>query len=80
MNRYLRTRVKIIRYVRSMIETKDDAAPKLHVRKLRLNGGKRNRPKGENVFSPRWFIHKSIVNIKGMNVNLHRPRPVPINR
>jgi hypothetical protein len=30
--------------------------------------------------SPCWVIHKSIVNMKGMNVNLHRLRPVPINR
>jgi hypothetical protein len=66
MNRYLRTRIKIIRYVKSMIETKDDAAPKLHVKKLRLNGGKMNRPKGEKVIQSCWFIHKSIVNIKGM--------------
>jgi hypothetical protein len=36
--------------------------------------------KGKRVFSPRWIIHESIVNIKGMNVNLHRLRPVPINR
>jgi hypothetical protein len=49
MNRYLRTWVKIIRNVKSMIATKADAAPKLHVRELRLNGGKRNRPKGEKA-------------------------------
>jgi hypothetical protein len=36
--------------------------------------------KGKRLFSPRWFIHKSIENIKGMNVNLHGLRPVPINR
>jgi hypothetical protein len=35
---------------------------------------------GERLFSPRWVVHKSIVNIKGMNVILHRLRPVPINR
>jgi hypothetical protein len=80
MNRYLRTRVKTIRDVKSMIETKADVALKLHVRELRLSDGKRNRPKGKRLFSPRWFIHKSIVNIKGMNVNLHKLRPVPINR
>jgi hypothetical protein len=49
MNRYLRTRVKTIRDVKSMIETKADAAPKLHVRELRLSGGKRNRPKREKA-------------------------------
>jgi hypothetical protein len=36
--------------------------------------------KGKRLSSPRWVIHKSIVNIKGMNVILHRLRPVPINR
>jgi hypothetical protein len=36
--------------------------------------------KGKRLFSPRRFIHDSIVNIKGMNVNLHRMRHVPINR
>jgi hypothetical protein len=36
--------------------------------------------KGKRLSSPRWVVHKSIVNIKGMNVILHRLRPVPINR
>jgi hypothetical protein len=36
--------------------------------------------KGKRLFSPRWFIHKSIVNVKGMDVNLQRLRPMPINR
>jgi hypothetical protein len=43
MNRYLRTRAK------SMIVTKVGVAPKLRVGELRLNGGKRNRLKGEKV-------------------------------
>jgi hypothetical protein len=30
--------------------------------------------------SPRHVVHKSIVNIKGINVILHRLRSVPINR
>jgi hypothetical protein len=80
MNRYLWTRVKSIYNVKSMVVTKAGVAPKLRARELRLSGRKRNRPKGERLFSPRWFIHKSIVNIKGMNVNLHRLRPMPINR
>jgi hypothetical protein len=80
MNRYLRTRVKTIHDVKSMVVTKVDAAPKLRARELRLNGGKRNRLKGKRLSSPRWVVHKSIVNMKGMNVNLHRLRPVPINR
>jgi hypothetical protein len=36
--------------------------------------------KGKGLFSPRWVIHESIVNIKDMNVNLHRLHHVPINR
>jgi hypothetical protein len=36
--------------------------------------------KGKRLSSPRWVVHKSIVNMKGMNVNLHRLHPVPINR
>jgi hypothetical protein len=50
MNRYLRTRVKTIRDEKSMIETKANVAPKLHVRELRLSGGKRIRPKGEKGY------------------------------
>jgi hypothetical protein len=36
--------------------------------------------KGKRLSSPRWVVHKSIVNMKDMNVNLHRLRPMPINR
>jgi hypothetical protein len=36
--------------------------------------------KGKRPSSPRWVVHKSIVNMKGINVNLHRLRSVPINR
>jgi hypothetical protein len=49
MNRYLQTRGKIIYDVKSMGETKADVAPKLRSRKLRQNGGKRNRLKGEKA-------------------------------
>jgi hypothetical protein len=49
MYRYLRTRVKTVHDMESMVETKVDAAPKLHARELRLNGGKRNRLKGEKA-------------------------------
>jgi hypothetical protein len=49
MNRYLRIRVKSIHDVKSMVKTKADVAPKLHVGELRLNGGKRNRLKGEKA-------------------------------
>jgi hypothetical protein len=49
MNKYLRTRVKNMHDVKSMIEMKVDAALKLRARELRLNGGKRNRLKGEKT-------------------------------
>jgi hypothetical protein len=49
MNRYLQTRVKSIYDLKSMVETKVDVAPKLRARELRLNGGKRNRLKGEKA-------------------------------
>jgi hypothetical protein len=35
---------------------------------------------GKRLSSPRWIVLKSIVNIKGINVILHRLRLVPINR
>jgi hypothetical protein len=49
MNRYLRTRVKSIYNVNSMVVTKPGGAPKLRARELRLSGKKRNRPKGEKT-------------------------------
>jgi hypothetical protein len=42
--------------------------------------GKGTDLKGKRLFSPRWIVLTSIVNINGMNVILHRLRPVPINR
>jgi hypothetical protein len=36
--------------------------------------------KGKRLFSPHIIVHKSIVNIKGMNVISRRLRPVSINR
>jgi hypothetical protein len=80
MYRYLRTRVKIVYDMESMVETKVDAAPKLRVRELRLSGRKRTNLKGKMLSSPRWIVLKSIVNMKGINVILHMLRPVPINR
>jgi hypothetical protein len=49
MNRYLRTRVKSIYDVKSMIVTKVVVAPKLRARELRLIGGERNRLKREKA-------------------------------
>jgi hypothetical protein len=36
--------------------------------------------KGKRLSSPRYFILKSVVNVKDMNVILHRLHHVPINR
>jgi hypothetical protein len=49
MYRYLRTWNKIVRNMKSMVETKDDAAPKLRARELRLSSRKRNQLKGEKA-------------------------------
>jgi hypothetical protein len=49
MNRYLRTQIKSIYDVKSMILTKVGVASKLRARELRLNSGKRNRLKGEKA-------------------------------
>jgi hypothetical protein len=49
MNRYLRTRVKSMYDVKSMIVTKDVVAPKLRAREFWLNSEKRNRLKGEKA-------------------------------
>jgi hypothetical protein len=80
MSRYLRTRVKSIHDVKSMVVTKAGVVSKLRARELLLNGGKRNRLNEEKAIKSPIVVHKSIVNIKGMNVNLHRLRPMPINR
>jgi hypothetical protein len=49
MDRYLRTQVKSIHDEKSMTVTKVQIALKLRAGELRLNGGKRNRLKGEKV-------------------------------
>jgi hypothetical protein len=36
--------------------------------------------KGKSLSSPHRVVHKSIINVKGMNVISHRLRHVPINR
>ena len=49
MDRYLQTQVKSIHDEKSMIVTKVGVALKLRALELRLNGGKRNRLKGEKA-------------------------------
>jgi hypothetical protein len=80
MDRYLRTQVKSIHDEKSLTVTKVKIAPKLRAGELRLNGGKRNRLKGERMFSPHRFVYKSIINVKGMDVISHMLCHVPINR
>jgi hypothetical protein len=41
---------------------------------------KRTNLKGKRLSSPRWVVHKTIVNMKVMNINLRKLRLVPINR
>jgi hypothetical protein len=36
--------------------------------------------KGKSLSSPHRIVYKLIVNVKGINVNSHRLRPMPINR
>jgi hypothetical protein len=49
MDRYLRTQVKSIHDEKNMIVTKVGVPPKLRAGEFRLNGGKRNRLKGEKA-------------------------------
>jgi hypothetical protein len=36
--------------------------------------------KAKRLSGPHRIVYKSIINVKGMSVISHRPRPVPINR
>jgi hypothetical protein len=49
MYRYLRTRNETVLNIKSLVETKVDAALKLRAKELWLNGRKRNRLKGEKA-------------------------------
>jgi hypothetical protein len=42
--------------------------------------GKGTDLKGKRLSSPHRIVYKLIINVKGMNVNSHRLRPVSINR
>jgi hypothetical protein len=41
---------------------------------------KRTDLKGKMLSSPHSIVYKLITNVKGINVNSHRLRPMPINR
>jgi hypothetical protein len=66
--------------VKGVTETKTDTAPKLRARELSTTAQKGTDLKRKRLSSPHWVVHKSIENMKGMNVNLHRLCPMPINR
>jgi hypothetical protein len=36
--------------------------------------------KRKRLFRPRWITIELLTNVKGMGVNLHELRPMPINR
>jgi hypothetical protein len=63
---------------------KDGLVPKLWMEKLRLSTKTtiKNETdlKGKRLLSPRQLTFWLIVNVKDMNVILHRLCPVPINR
>jgi hypothetical protein len=81
MYRYLRIWNETVCSMKSMVETKDDVALKLHRKGASAKWQKKGTNlKGKRLSSPRWIVLKSIVNIMGMNVILHRLRLVPINR
>jgi hypothetical protein len=67
-----------------MIWKKDEPVPKLWMEKLRLSTRtvmeNETDLKEKRLFSPRQLTFWLIVNVRGMNVNLLRLRPVPINR
>jgi hypothetical protein len=52
MSRYLRTLVKSIHDMKSMVVMKADVAPRLRARELRLNGEKGTNLKGKMLSSP----------------------------
>jgi hypothetical protein len=80
MNRYLRTRVKTVHDAKSMVRRRLMFLRSYAQESFGSTEKKGTDLKGKRLSSPRWVAHKSIVNIKDMNVILHRLRPVPINR
>jgi hypothetical protein len=80
MYRNLRNRDEAVHNMKSMVGTKVEPVPKLCARKLRLNSRKGTDLKRQRLFSPRYIVLMSIVNMKSMNVILHRLRHVTINR
>jgi hypothetical protein len=69
--------------MKGAIWTKDEPAPKLWMEKLRLSTRMvvKNETdlKGKRLLSPRQLTFWLTVNVRDMNVILHRLRPMPIN-
>jgi hypothetical protein len=79
MNRYLRARIRTTVWEAQRIR-------RLTQRRSYTQGSfgmtaeKGTDLKGKRLFRPWWITIESLANVKGMNVILHGPRPVPINR
>ena len=80
MYKNLRTRDEAIHNMESRVGTKVEQAPKLRARSFGSVAEKGTDLRRKRLSSPQQIVLKSIVNMKGMNVILHRLRPVPINR
>jgi hypothetical protein len=69
--------------MKGAIWKKDEPAPKLWMEKLRLSTRMvvKNETdlKGKRLLSPRQLTFWLTVNVRDMNVILHRLRPMPIN-
>jgi hypothetical protein len=78
--RYLQTRNKTIHDMESMVKTKVMQSRSYMQGCFGSTTERETDLKGKRLSSPQWIVLKTIVNIKGMNVILHRLRPVPINR
>jgi hypothetical protein len=70
--------------MKGVIWRKDELAPKLWLKKLRLSTMTMVKDetdlKEKRLLSPRQLALWSTVNVKDMNVIVSRLRPVPINR
>ena len=79
MNRYLRTRIGTTvgeaRRIRRLIQHQRSKQESFGV-----SAEKETDLKMKRLFKPRWITIELLSSVKGMNVNLHELRPVPINR
>ena len=70
--------------MKGAIWKKDEPAPKMWMEKLRLSTRtvveNETDLKGKRLLSPQQLAFWLTVNVRDMNVNLPRLRPMPINR